>query len=72
MNVKWLRSQKIAEEERVAADKPIKTAAAHYIRFISKRGSYNTITFSDVDLMPRIFSSQKESNEYGDDDDSSE
>ena len=70
MNAKWLRSQKIAEEERVAADKPVKTAAAHYIRFISKRGSYNTITFSDVDLMPKIFFSQKESNGYEDDDSS--
>lgn len=70
MNVKWLRSQKIAEEERVAADKPVKTTAAHYIRFISKRGSYNTITFSDVDLMPKIFFSQKEGHEYEDDESS--
>lgn len=54
----------------MAADKPVKTTAAHYIRFISKRGSYNTITFSDVDLMPKIFFSQKEGHEYEDDESS--
>lgn len=70
MSEKWLRSQKIAEEERVAADKPIKTAAAHYIRFISKRGAYNTVTFSDVDLMPKIFYSQREDYDRDDDDSS--
>jgi hypothetical protein len=57
LNEKWLRAQKMAEDERVAADKPLKTASTHYIRFVSKRGSYNTITFSDVDLIPDIFKS---------------
>ena len=33
--------------------KPQKTDS--YIRYLSRRGTYDTITFSDVDCMPSIF-----------------
>jgi hypothetical protein len=42
------------ETERAHADKPVKTNSDSYIRFSSRRGTYNTITFSMVELMPEI------------------
>jgi hypothetical protein len=42
------------ESERAHADKPVKTNSDSYIRFSSRRGTYNTITFSMVELMPEI------------------
>jgi hypothetical protein len=53
-NAKWLVAQSMQETERAHADKPVKTNSDSYIRFSSRRGTYNTITFSMVELMPEI------------------
>jgi hypothetical protein len=48
-------AQSFQESERAQADKPAKTASAdQYIRFSSRRGTYNTITFSSVEIVPSI------------------
>ena len=48
-------AQSIVESERAQADKPAKKATDEsFIRHSSRRGTYNTITFSMVDAMPSI------------------
>ena len=59
VNRKWLEHRKIVEDERIARDKPVKTGNNdHYVRFLSRRGTYDTITFTDVDSMPSILKHQ--------------
>jgi vacuolar protein sorting-associated protein 72 len=54
-----LEVQKIAEEERSASDRVDRQQHVYsYIRSISKRGMYNTITFSDVEVVPTVFTHQ--------------
>jgi len=58
-NRKWLEHRKIVEDERIARDKPIKNQNNdHYIRFLSRRGTYDTITFTNVDSIPAILKHQ--------------
>jgi hypothetical protein len=48
-------AQSFQESERAQADKPAKAATTdQYIRFSSRRGTYNTITFSSVEIVPDI------------------
>jgi hypothetical protein len=48
-------AQSFQESERAQADKPAKAATTdQYIRFSSRRGTYNTITFSSVEIVPSI------------------
>jgi len=55
LNRKWIEQRKIVEDERIARDKPNKSQNNdHYVRFLSRRGTYDTITFTDVDSMPAI------------------
>ena len=59
LNRKWIEQRKIVEDERIARDKPNKTQNNdHYVRFLSRRGTYDTITFTDVDSMPAILKYQ--------------
>ena len=59
VNRKWLEHRKIVEDERIARDKPVKTQNNdHYVRSLSRRGTYDTITFTDVDSMPAILKYQ--------------
>lgn len=54
-NNKWLVAQSMVENERAQADKPAKKATDEsFVRHSSRRGTYNTITFSMVDAMPSI------------------
>jgi len=54
-NNKWLIAQSVVENERAQADKPAKKATDEsFIRHASRRGTYNTITFSMVEAMPAI------------------
>ena len=58
-NRKWLEHRKIVEDERIARDKPIKNQNNdNYIRFLSRRGTYDTITFTSVDSIPIILKQQ--------------
>ena len=57
-NKKWLEAQRIADFERAMSDKMVKPQQSRsFIRFVSRRGTYDTITFSDVDCMPSVFTS---------------
>eukprot|EP01032_Pedospumella_encystans_P020203 gene20203-22956_t len=54
-NNKWLIAQSVVENERAQADKPVKKATDEsFIRHASRRGTYNTVTFSMVEAMPAI------------------
>ncbi len=53
-NARWLRGQQMAEEEKNLSDKPLKTPIVEKITSLSRRGTYNTITFSDSQW-PQIF-----------------
>ena len=45
----------MAAEERAAAEKKVaKKASNSFIRYVSRRGAYNMITFTDVDAMPSV------------------
>lgn len=58
-NRKWLEHRKIVEDEKSARDKPIKNQNNdHYIRFLSRRGTYDTITFTNVDSIPAFLKQQ--------------
>lgn len=48
-------AQSAEDLERSQADKPAKKASDEsYVRYSSRRGTYNTVTFSMVDAMPAI------------------
>ena len=52
-NQKWLEVQRLHDYERALGDKVAKPQnAERFIRFVSRRGAPNTVTFSHVDLMP--------------------
>jgi hypothetical protein len=54
-NQKWLEAQRLADYERAVGDKQAKQQSTDsYIRSISRRGTYNTVTFSDTDCMPSV------------------
>ena len=56
-NIKWLENQKLVDDQRAAGEKPVKAKRTEgCIRHLSRRGTYGTITFSDTDSMPAIFS----------------
>ena len=57
LNLAWLSGQKFSDDLKTAiADKPIKKARSDgYIRTLSKRGTYDTITFTNTDAMPPVF-----------------
>eukprot|EP01035_Chromulina_nebulosa_P018602 gene18602-24331_t len=50
----WLDSQKLATADDSTIDKPTKALqlATNYIRYHSRKGSYNTITFPTTESMP--------------------
>lgn len=60
VNAKWLQSQKLAEDERSALAKPVKKQVDRIKRTLSRRGAYTTITFSEVEDMPRILTEHTE------------
>ena len=50
-----MEAQKLADYERAVGDKQQKGLSTEtYIRAISRRGTYNTVTFSDTECMPSI------------------
>ena len=52
------------ELERAQEDKPLKASASEsYFRFSSRRGTYNTVTFSMVEAMPSILNGAGEEQE---------
>lgn len=58
-NVRWLEARKHQQAERdLLAEKASKQSTQHkdFIRYHSSRGSNKTITFSSLDIMPKIFS----------------
>ena len=59
-NARWLDIQGRVDDDRAQQNKPAKAAnhAAGYIRHVSKRGSYATVTFSNVECVPAIFNLQ--------------
>lgn len=60
-NAKWLAARKFQQEERDLVEKARRQASTgiqkDFIRYHSRRGSYKTITFSSVDIFPKLFSS---------------
>lgn len=57
LNKKWLIAQKLEEDERAASEKPAKAVVNEsFIRFSSRRGAGNSITFTTVDAFPEILS----------------
>jgi hypothetical protein len=55
-NLAWLSGQKLDNERRAESDKPAKKAKlGGYVRRLSKRGTYDTITFTNTDTMPSVF-----------------
>ena len=56
VNQIWLDRQKIGHDDVNVTDKSsgARTGPAGYIRKISKRGAYDTITFSTMDVMPKV------------------
>jgi len=55
-NLAWLSGQKFSEDRRAESEKPVKKARSDgYIRTLSKRGTYDTITFTNTDAMPSVF-----------------
>jgi len=56
LNAKWLQSQKLIQDEKIESEKPLKDISSeNFIKFHSKRGCYNTITFTSADSMPSVF-----------------
>lgn len=54
-NQKWLELQRLQDYERALGDKVAKPQnAERFIRYVSRRGAPNTVTFSHVDLMPAM------------------
>ena len=48
-------TQKLVEDERAQADKPTKvTTNDDFVRFSSRRGACNTVTFTSIDCMPSV------------------
>ena len=48
-NARWLFSMKMAQDEQEGAEAHgPKMTHASYVRYLSRRGSYNTVTFSEV------------------------
>jgi len=60
--MKWLQSQKILEDERAASAKPVRATIDQFIRTISRRGTYKTVTFSQTEIMPKIFQINSQKN----------
>eukprot|EP01036_Dinobryon_divergens_P031819 gene31819-41295_t len=57
-NAKWLKKQELLRDEKIESEKSSFTHlnTEQYIKFSSKRGCLNTITFTSADSMPPIFS----------------
>ena len=54
-NQKWLEAQRLADYERAVGDKHSKVEiTGSYIRLISRRSTYNTVTFSNTDCIPSV------------------
>ena len=50
-----MEAQRLADYERAVGDKHAKVQIAEsYIRLISKRSTYNTVTFSNTDCIPSV------------------
>lgn len=58
VNAKWLQSQKLAEDERAALTKPVRTQSGVMKRTLSRRGAYTTITFTEDEAWPVVFLEQ--------------
>jgi hypothetical protein len=56
LNYKWLHSQGLTESDGLNGERNTKPkhAEGSYRRFLSRRGTFNTITFSSVDSIPPI------------------
>lgn len=60
-NHKWLEAQRLADYERAVGEKQKKQQSAEgYVRSISRKGTYSTITFSHTDCMPSILTGDNE------------
>lgn len=61
-NNKWLIKQKTVEDERASLDKAAKAGLATQdkITYLSRKGTYNIITFSSVECFPDILSNKKQ------------
>ncbi len=57
MNAKWLQSQLLAEDERNKIDKPSVSHTTLHKIYLSRAGTYDTITFSGgvSDEWPELF-----------------
>ncbi len=56
LNLAWLSGQKFTDDRRAESEKPAKKARSEgCIRRLSRRGTYDTITFTNTDTMPSVF-----------------
>jgi len=56
LNLAWLSGQKFSDDKRAESDKPTKKVRSDgYTRTLSRRGTYDTITFTNTDSMPSVF-----------------
>lgn len=55
-NARWLYGMKMMQDEADEQVQGPKMKHQSYIRFLSRRGSYNTVTFSEVDDIPEVIS----------------
>jgi len=53
-NARWLVAQRVVDTERAMSDRPAKKEGGSFTRFLSRRGTHDTITFSSVDAVPEI------------------
>ena len=55
-NLQWLSGQRYNNDSRLDAEKPVRKGRAEgCIRKLSRRGTYDTVTFTNVDNMPSVF-----------------
>jgi len=56
VNLQWLSGQRYNNDSRLDSEKPAKKGRAEgCIRKVSRRGTYDTVTFTNVDTMPVVF-----------------
>lgn len=59
INMAWLASRKLADDDKVNQERnALKSKLSnegHLIRFLSRKGTYNTVTFTEDSVFDRIF-----------------
>ena len=58
-NERWLRKQKELSQDLGTVNKMKLLATGNVIRFTSRRGTYDTVTFTEVDSMPSFLRTHK-------------